>query len=55
MVMYHASHPAIVKRLKCAYGHLHAIVGRLENGRSWLDLAQQLQAWKAQFLMPSAN
>ena len=40
----HASHPAIVKRLKRAEGHLRAIISMFENSRSCLDLAQQLHA-----------
>lgn len=40
----HASHPAIVKRLKRAEGHLRAVVGMFEEGRGCLDLAQQLHA-----------
>ena len=44
MVARHASHPAIIKRLKRAEGHLRAIVGMFEEGRSCLDLAQQLHA-----------
>ncbi len=42
--MKHASHPAIVKRLKRAEGHLRAIIGMFADGRSCLDLAQQLHA-----------
>ncbi len=44
MTEKHASHPAIVKRLKRAEGHLHAVIGMFENERSCLDLAQQLHA-----------
>jgi uncharacterized protein len=40
----HASHPAIVKRLKRAEGHLRAVIGMFEEGRGCLDLAQQLHA-----------
>jgi DNA-binding FrmR family transcriptional regulator len=40
----HTSHPAIIKRLKRAEGHLKSIIGMLEDGRSCLDIAQQLQA-----------
>lgn len=40
----HASHPAIVKRLNRADGHLRSIVGMIEQGRSCVDIAQQLQA-----------
>ena len=42
--MKHASHPAIVKRLKRAEGHLRAIIGMMADGRKCLDLAQQLHA-----------
>jgi DNA-binding FrmR family transcriptional regulator len=40
----HASHPEIVKRLKRAEGHLRSVVTMLEEGRSCLEIAQQLQA-----------
>ena len=40
----HASHPAIIKRLKRATGHLASIVEMIEQGRTCLDVAQQLQA-----------
>ncbi|MBI1292085.1 metal-sensing transcriptional repressor [bacterium] len=40
----HSSHPAIVKRLKRAEGHLHSVVGMIEAGRPCLELAQQLHA-----------
>jgi DNA-binding FrmR family transcriptional regulator len=40
----HQSHPAIVKRLKRAEGHLRGIANMLEEGRSCLDIAQQLHA-----------
>ena len=42
--MKHASHPAIVARLKRAHGHLAATLAMFEDGRSCLDLAQQLHA-----------
>jgi DNA-binding FrmR family transcriptional regulator len=42
--MLHDSHPQIVKRLKRADGHLQTIIGMFDEGRSCLDLAQQLQA-----------
>jgi len=42
--MEHHSHPAIIKRLKRAEGHLHALIGMIESGRPCLDLAQQLHA-----------
>jgi DNA-binding FrmR family transcriptional regulator len=40
----HESHPEIVKRLKRADGHLHKVIGMFDEGRSCLDLAQQLHA-----------
>ena len=43
----HASHPAIVTRLKRAEGHLRAIVEMIEQERNCLDLAQQLHAVEA--------
>lgn len=40
----HESHPEIVKRLKRAEGHLHKVIEMFADGRSCLDLAQQLHA-----------
>jgi uncharacterized protein len=40
----HESHPDIVKRLKRADGHLRRVIEMLEEGRSCLDIAQQLHA-----------
>ena len=40
----HETHPAIVKRLKRAVGHLNTIITMIEARRSCLDLAQQLHA-----------
>lgn len=40
----HTSHPDIIKRLKRADGHLKSIIAMLEEGRSCLEIAQQLQA-----------
>ncbi|SUU90973.1 hypothetical protein EDC40_101441 [Aminobacter aminovorans] len=40
----HASHPATVKRLKRAEGHLRGIIAMIEAGRPCLDIAQQLHA-----------
>lgn len=39
-----AKHPAIIKRLKRAEGHLHTVIRMIEEERSCLDLAQQLHA-----------
>jgi uncharacterized protein len=40
----HDSHPAIIKRLNRAMGHLRAIVDMIEAGRPCADIAQQLHA-----------
>lgn len=40
----HQSHPAIVKRLKRAGGHLKGVIEMIEAGRPCLDIAQQLHA-----------
>lgn len=40
----HENHPNIVKRLKRAEGHLHGVIAMFGEGRSCLDLAQQLHA-----------
>lgn len=42
--MIHSSHPAIVKRLRRAEGHLRSISTMIEAGRPCLELAQQLHA-----------
>lgn len=41
---HHATHPAIIKRLKRAGGHLTKVVEMIEAGRPCLDIATQLQA-----------
>jgi len=40
----HTSHPAIVKRLKRADGHLRGVIEMIEGGRSCVEVAQQLSA-----------
>ena len=40
----HLSHPAIVKRLKRAHGHLASVIAMIEAERPCVDLAQQLHA-----------
>lgn len=40
----HETHPEIVKRLRRAEGHLHKVIEMFGDGRSCLDLAQQLHA-----------
>jgi DNA-binding FrmR family transcriptional regulator len=42
--MSHHRHPAIIKRLKRADGHLRMIIEMIEKGRPCHQLAQQLQA-----------
>jgi uncharacterized protein len=42
--MPHIEHPAIVKRLKRADGHLQRIIEMIEAGKPCIELAQQLQA-----------
>ena len=44
MSIHHVSHPKIIQRLKRAGGHLASTVQMIEDGRSCLDLAQQLHA-----------
>ena len=41
---FHRSHPDIIKRLRRAEGHLHKVIGMIEEGRACVDLAQQLHA-----------
>ena len=40
----HATHPALIARLRRADGHLRAVIGMIEDGKPCLDVAQQLQA-----------
>ena len=40
----HQTHPAIIKRLKRAAGHLAGVIEMIQAGRPCLDIAQQLQA-----------
>ena len=42
--MEHESHPEIIKRLKRLHGHLTSVIGMIEEGRSCVELAQQLHA-----------
>lgn len=42
--MPHANHPAIIRRLKRADGHLKTIIEMIGEGRPCLQIAQQLQA-----------
>ena len=42
--MPHENHPAIVRRLKRADGHLQTIIEMIEEDRPCLEIAQQLQA-----------
>ena len=40
----HASHPAIVKRLRRAHGHLARVLDMIESGRPCPEVAQQMVA-----------
>ena len=40
----HETHPAILKRLKRAVGHLNVVITMIESHRPCLELAQQLHA-----------
>lgn len=40
----HTTHPAIIKRLRKASGHLSSTIEMMAQGRTCLDVAQQLQA-----------
>lgn len=40
----HASHPALIARLKRAEGHLRAVIEMIETGKPCREVAQQLQA-----------
>ncbi len=42
--MKNISHPEIVKRLKQAHGQLTSVLSMFAQGRSCMELAQQLQA-----------
>jgi len=42
--MKHESHPVIIAKLKQAQGQIGSIVAMMTEGRSCLELAQQLQA-----------
>ena len=40
----HHSHPAIIKRLKRASGHLSKVISMIEEGEPCTEVAQQLHA-----------
>ena len=40
----HASHPALVKRLKRASGHLDHVIDMIQMHKGCVDIAQQLHA-----------
>lgn len=40
----HATHPALIARLKRADGHLRSVIKMLEEGKPCLEIAQQLLA-----------
>lgn len=41
---HHSTHPDIIKRLKRVHGHLKSVITMLEEERTCLEIAQQLQA-----------
>ncbi|MBO6758348.1 MAG: metal-sensing transcriptional repressor [Roseibium sp.] len=40
----HASHPAVINRLKRAHGHMGKVIAMIEASEPCLAIAQQLQA-----------
>ena len=40
----HSSHPAVIKRLNRAKGHLARVIAMIESGEPCVDVAQQLYA-----------
>lgn len=40
----HATHPALIARLKRADGHLRAVIEMIEAGKPCLEIVQQLHA-----------
>jgi len=40
----HATHPALVARLKRADGHLRAVIEMIEAGKPCIEIVQQMQA-----------
>ncbi|MET4103313.1 DNA-binding FrmR family transcriptional regulator [Roseovarius sp. MBR-78] len=40
----HATHPALIARLKRADGHLRAVIAMIEAGKPCLEIVQQMQA-----------
>ena len=40
----HATHPAVIKRLRRAGGHLQNVIAMMEADRRCIDVAQQLHA-----------
>lgn len=40
----HATHPALIARLKRADGHLRSVIEMIQAGKPCLDIAHQLQA-----------
>ncbi|MBT5165707.1 MAG: metal-sensing transcriptional repressor [Nitrosomonadales bacterium] len=44
MTHTHATHPDIVNRLKRANGHMAKVISMIEDGRPYLEVAQQMQS-----------
>ena len=55
MKMKHASHPAIIKRLKRAEGHIASVIGMFEDERAALTLRSNSTRWRMPWPTPSAN
>lgn len=45
--MKHEHHPQLVARLKRAEGHLRSVLAMFEQGRSCVEIAQQMHAVEA--------
>ena len=53
--MKHASHPAIITRLKRAHGHLAAVLSMFEDGRPASILRSSFMRSRAPSATPSAS
>ena len=42
--MKHESHPEIIARLRRVEGHVKSLIAMMQDGRSCIDLAQQMHA-----------
>lgn len=53
--MKHIHHPKLVARLKRAEGHLKSVVAMFDEGRSCVEIAQQMHAVEAAIAIASAK